>query len=442
MSAPGPSSQPSLALSSLQGQPSICLTTACVLQVYAGALPILYAQSCGYHQLSAAGLDSPHGLVPVADALAGLEITNQGLNSAATIARYAVSDDHHKRRVRIADEFQVWAAGYPGSVRPTLASCQPAEVLCFLDDWRQRHVGKRQRAASDDDTALPVAPATLRAACGHLSAVFTSLGRCSAWHPDSPSGNPTKHASVTSFLRGYDVYCFKVHAYSSSGAVPLTLPKYVALRGHLHGQAASVTDPSLRVTLLRDLCAFSYLWETGQRGKECCSLLLSDFRYQDLRCTEAWPDLVSGALLKPEPLLVEGSQGTKTRLTRHPGVIQLSKAPNPDGSGHLVADISAYAAAMTSAGTPLSYWLFPRRDPHGASPQPITSSALRQRLILHLSQLQLWEGETLHSFRRGGTQLQQDLGSDPATLARQRLWSSTSSVELYLHPQRHLARLR
>ena len=339
-------------------------------------------------------------------------------------------------------EWDLWARGFPPSIRPTLARCQPAEVICFLDDWRLRHTGKRPRGPDGEGPPLPVAPSTLRAASGHLSAVLTALGRCEAWRPDAPAGNPVKHASVANFLRGYDVYCFRVHDYSASGAVPLTLSKYLALRSHLEQQAQAATDLGLRATLLRDLCAFSYLWETGQRGKECCTLVLSDFRYQDLRCTGAWPDLLTGSLSQPEPLLVEGSQGTKTRLTRHPGVIELAKSPTPDGRGHLVADIHAYAQAMSTVGSPLTHWLFPRREHPGSRSVPITSCALRQRLVMHLSQLQLWEGETLHSFRRGGTQLQQNLGSDLATLARQRLWSSTNSVELYVHPQRHLSRLR
>ena len=191
-------------------------------------------------------------------------------------------------------------------------------------------------------------------------------------------------------------------------------------------------------------CAFAYLWEAGQRGKECCTLLLSDFRYQDLRCTEAWPDITARSLSPDLVLVVEGSQGTKTRHNRHPGVISLSKTPTAEGDGDPMAFLPQYAQAMAASGVPLTHWLFPNRffsDADTKRRPHITSGALRLRLVLHLAQLGIWEGETLHSFRRGSSQHQQSQGRDPAAIAQRMLWRSPQSAELYLHPQRHRARM-
>ena len=419
------------------------------VQVYHDCIPVMQANATGYVQLGPAGLDAPQGVVPVHDALAGLQRTARSLARASTITKYAVGDEQHQRIQKVAQGWETWACNYPESVKPQLATCQPAEVVCFLDDWRFSHVGKRLRPGADCDAKQEVAASTLRKVCSHLSSIMIGLGRYQPWTPDCPRGNPVKHPSVSSFLKGYDLYSFRVLNHTVAGAVPLTFEKYCMLRDYLLQKVDTEGDPGKQVTLLRDLCAFSYLWETGQRGKECCSLLLSDFKYQDLQCTEAWADILSQTLSSEKNLLVEGSQGTKTRHTRHPGVIKLAKQPESDGAGELPQFLPAYAQAMASSGSPLSHWLFPNRTHEGhessttkGATAHVTSSALRQRLVLHLSSLDAWEGETLHSFRRGSSQHQASLGLSPDQLAQSRMWRSPRSVELYLHPQRHLYRLR
>ena len=407
----------------------------------------MQASASGYVRLGPTGLDAPQGQVPISDAMTGLHLTGQGLARASTISQYAVSDEQHKRIAKVAQDWDYWADTYPETVKPRLATCQPAEVVCFLDDWRYKHVGKRFRPSSEGDDTQEIAASTLRKVSSHLSSIMIGLGRFQPWTPDCQHGNPVKHPSVSSFLKGYDVYCFRVLKHAVSGAVPLTFEKYCMLRNHLLQKVDQEGDPSLQITLLRDLCAFSYLWETGQRGKECCSLLLSDFTYQDVQCTAAWNDLVAKTLDPNKVLLVEGSQGTKTQHTRHPGVVQLSKQPESDGAGDLTQFLPAYAQAMASSGSPLSHWLFPNRNQlsgncAAGSPSHISSNALRQRLVLHLSCMDAWEGETLHSFRRGSSQHQASLGLDLDQLARSRRWRSPRSMELYLHPQRHIYRLR
>ena len=219
--------------------------------------------------------------------MTGLQLTGQGLARASAISQYALSDEQHKRIKKVVLDWDSWADTYPESVRPRLATCQPAEVVCFLDDWRYKHVGKRFRPHSEGDDKQEIAASTLRKISSHLSSIMVGLGRFQPWAPDCQHGNPVKHPSVSSFLKGYDVYCFRVLEHAVSGAVPLTFEKYCMLRDHLLQKVDREGDPGLQTTLLRDLCAFSYLWETGQRGKECCTLLLSDFKYQDVQCTAA-----------------------------------------------------------------------------------------------------------------------------------------------------------
>ena len=184
--------------------------------MYQSCLPLLHANLTGYAPLGPDGLDVSRRMVTWSDAMEGLRLTAGGLASAAAVTRYAVSDDQHRRRVKIAQDWEDWSASYPEPVRPLLSSCQPAEVICFLEHWRNQRTGKRNRSATGDH--LPaIAPTTLRAASGHLSAIMSGMGRSDVWSPDCPRGNPVRHQAVANFLRGYELMCFRVMGYSASG---------------------------------------------------------------------------------------------------------------------------------------------------------------------------------------------------------------------------------
>lgn len=127
------------------------------------------------------------------------------------------------------------------------------------------------------------------------------------------------------------------------------------------GQAHAHGDSSVKATLLRDACAFAYLWEVGRRGTECCSLVLSDLKYEDRRCTSAWANLQRGVPTPGLAVFPERSASTKTRKSRHPRAIQGSKTPNGDGGGDFVRLLPNYARAVEACGSPLSHWLFPHR---------------------------------------------------------------------------------
>eukprot|EP00951_Prasinocladus_malaysianus_P033447 scaffold331220_cov47-Prasinocladus_malaysianus.AAC.2 len=108
--------------------------------------------------------------------------------------------------------------------------------------------------------------------------------------------------------------------------------KYEALLLDLLQEADQATDPMKAALYYRDAVSFSYLWETGQRGKECTRLVLHSpthwlIRPSDAACTQ-FMDKALGA----------GSVGTEIQL--------------------------------------------------------------------HLQRMQLWVGETCHSLRRGGTQME------------------------------------
>ena len=100
---------------------------------------------------------------------------------------------------------------------------------------------------------------------------------------------------------------------------------------------------------------------------------------------------------------------------------------------------------MEQQGSPLTYWLIrtSSQTSRGTFAQePLATSALHHRVQKYLKAMGNWQGETVHSLRRGSTQGAKESGLTDAEIARQRLWASEESVRLYGHPTRHLRRLR
>ena len=428
--------------------PALTLCECCG-QAYTAALNRQFGSGIGYGgAFLPLGEQLPCG-VSAGDAETGLRLSAPLLERAAAVCRSGQGEEAVRRRQKLIREWDEWRAEYPVTVRPSFEGSHPWDVLAFLEHWRARHSGRRARAAGPEgagSTAMSeVAPGTLRAVAGQLSRLFEGVGRDGAWSPGQSRGNPAAHALVRLYLKGYDSHAFQELGYSSSGAVPVDAGQHGALVRHLLARAASGCSGYDKAMYLRDASAFAYLWETGQRGKECCQLKIRDFCYDDKLCSDAWADLAAGTTAPGRRLLVECSAGTKTRRTRHPGTLEL--APRLEGhAGCALREIlPAYASAMEACQSRLTRWLFPPSNAgHDGfdSDRAMSSGALNRRLRTHLQQLGDWHGESLHGIRRGSTQHayaegEQDIGA----LARKRLWAQTESLEAYLHVTRHKQRL-
>ena len=415
-----------------------------------GELSRQFGTSVGYGGAFRPPGEAHGGSVSAADAEAGMQLSLPLLNQAAVICRGGHGGDAWRRRRKLIGEWDEWRNAYPSSVRPSFEASHPWDVLAFLEHWRSRHSGRwagtgGSLAAGAELLLADVAPGTLRATASHLSRIFEGVGRDGAWSASRPGGNPVAHAVVKLYLKGYDTHAFHGSGYSSSGAVPVDADQHGTLMRHLLEGAAGCSEPYARAMKLRDACAFAYLWETGQRGKECCCLRPTDFCYADKLCSGAWLDIRAGSVPSDQRLLVECSAGTKTRRTKHPGTLELTHGL-PGYPGCSMREVlPAYARAAADCGQELCEWLFPpsnaRHDGFDVN-QAMGSGALNRRLQMHLQQIGAWHGETLHGIRRGSTQHAYAEGDqDIGKLARKRLWAQTESLEDYLHETRHQQRL-
>lgn len=251
---------------------------------------------------------------------------------------------------------------------------------------------------------------------------------------------------VREYLTGYQNYSFQELQYTAAGAVPLPLDAYLAVQTHILALANLCIDDHYQQALLyRDLCAFAYLWETAQRGKECGRLLSTDLFYQGVLLDSAWPDILRGELRAGATVGIESSLGTKMRRHGHPGVLELATAISPDGSGWFLSYLPLYGMCMEASGNAIVTWLFRPMDlaaPGTFRQAPVAASTLNKRLQKYLQAQGRWNGESLHGLRRGRVQAEYAAGAGIADLARRHLWSQTETLELYLHTARHRRRLR
>ena len=386
----------------------------------------------------------PIAEVPSAELYAGLGLSLPALDRVGFYSNLSVSADVRRKRELAFQYWKEWSSAFPMSIRPSLITCTPHEMACFLENWRAGRMGRRR--PTDPEGYLPdIAPGTLRNMASQMSSLCLSSGRrIDSWSPDRKEGNPLNSAVIKNYLSGYEHYCFESTPYVESGAVPMTLDLFLKLMSYLIGKADSAGSPFEKSLFLRDATMAAYLWETGQRGKEGGELLLSDFSYADVACTPAWEDLARGFPQTLDPLLVESSQGTKSRKTKHPGTLELQLQPSEeDGGGFLVSLIPVYSAAMESSGSPLTRNLFlsSYSGTDQFSPDAFTGDAFNKRLQTHLKAMGEWSGESTHSLRRGSTQLLKARGASAAEIAELRLWRRDTTVDLYLHLSRHKARL-
>lgn len=404
-----------------------------------------YSSANGYERLLTEAVSTTtSATVPLDSLFSGLGLSLPHLDRAGALSAMSVTPEVHRRRMATFDEWQRWGRQFPHSIRPSLLTCTPPEVICFLEQWRVSRAGRAR--PGDPDGHLPeIAPGTLRNCAGHLSQLCLAAGRTEqGWSAANTPGNPVSHASVAAYLNGYAQHCFLNTPYVDSGAVPMELQVYVDLQEYLVAKATIAPGAFQAALLWRDACLAAYLWETGQRGKEGCQLIVTDFTYGDVRCTPAWPDLVDGSVRDGLTVLVESSNGTKSRKTKHPGTLELSTAADEEmGTGVFVNLIPPYAKAMRECGSPLLRQLFKPSNSaqDGFKDGEFKSSAYNKRLQRHLVAMGAWKGETAHSLRRGSTQLLKKLGATVSEIGEKRLWRRDTTIDLYLHPARHKSRL-
>lgn len=317
----------------------------------------------------------------------------ESLQSAAGIANRGVSDGFEEGRKRTWSEFEEFC----GHVGVTPSGAADVDVLAFVHGyWQPRHVGACRTYGSNGEKV--VSASAVKAVLGHLGKSFSMLGRRS-------EENPVQSESVRSYREGYRNWLHDCGVREKRAKV-FTEGKVTELLQWLGEQAEKKCGLD-KCCALTDLAIVSYLWESWCRGKECGEL---EARQVDFR---------SG--------VVEAGW-TKT--------VRVEPSAEIPVSGNFLETAALLIAACEAEGQAVGNGFLFRplnAQKNGFKNEPMKSGTMRRRVQQRLKDAGLFEGETLHSFRRSAVQHAAEIEDyDVSRLMARGRWVSYAAFRVYV----------
>ena len=360
-----------------------------------------------------------------------------GLSRAAVRERHKYVDSTNEARDRAAAEFRDWVSRMSGSGL-TLYNATPTDIEVYLEEiYLRQHSGRRVGT----DGTLSCSFSAVKGVLSHLKTMFDLLDRSGPWEEGSPPrGNPCCSTAISHWRSGYEREQDAL-GNISVGARPVTVEKMRALVDALdHDLAALPLEDTMgRLLLLRDIAFFTFLFDSHQRGGEGAAI-----SYQDLQLvassgalpTPLWPlesdcasQLRSSYALELQPRRLKNRQ-----LRVQCEAVRLETASADDAACCCVSRMADYLSAMQVAGQLIGLsavdpvFRSVKRNGLSFGSDSFSYSAALYRLQSLLKAHNLFEGETLHSFRRGSAQAFP--GTDALLQQRMNL-NSTAVLGLY-----------
>jgi hypothetical protein len=198
-------------------------------------------------------------------------------------------------------------------------------------------------------------------------------------------------------------------------ATPLMFSKLGQLCRHLSYRVFAEEDSLTRFLFARDLAYFSILCHSGSRGGDL-GLVTAD-RCFDIPCSEG--------------ILISQVEGKVATLDSPKNCIII---PSKDNEICPVKNFRKYIKVAMESNINLNEgYVFRIKDRESRTivNEPVSSSGMTERLKLHLNTLNLYEGETSHSSRRGCAITLRMLGVDDQEINKHVGWESKRMVDHY-----------
>jgi integrase len=247
------------------------------------------------------------------------------------------------------------------------------DIITFVQGhWLPAHKANcRTRMGSDGEKVASAS--AIKGVIQQLAKSYSMMGRRDA-------ENPAKQESVRNYCEGYRCW-LKSNGVREKRAKVFKEKKVDDLVAYLEAQING-TSGLRRCVFMMDLAAVEYLWESWARGKECGELRADEVNFEDGIAEPGWSKTV-----RKEPSasinLTTGGRG-RFLLSAVALVREMEKIGHPIGMGSLFRPLN--------------------RSRDGFEDISLTANALRKRVQQNLKDAGLFEGETLHSFRRSAVQ--------------------------------------
>jgi integrase len=221
--------------------------------------------------------------------------------------------------------------------------------------------------------------------------------------------NPAKQESVKSYCEGYRM-TLKAQGVREKLAKVFKEEKVIALSTYLEN-GVERSEGNTKCVLMTDLATVDYLWESWARGKEC-----GELRGDQL-------DLDAGVALPGWSKTVQSEPSARIELTH-------------GGRGRFIKSVANLLAEMERQGHSNGHGFLFRplnRKRDGFEDSALSSNALRRRIQQHLRDAGIFDGETLHSFRRSAVQNAASIeGYNVKKLMELGRWKSYAAFRIYI----------
>jgi hypothetical protein len=275
-----------------------------------------------------------------------------------------------------------------------MATCSPEELCLFLA-WKD-NVGKTPvhiiscpemgKKAPVCQCPRRLAHGTLQGKISQLRDIFASLGREGQWHPQLGAGNPAMSDPVSIYLRQIQVEQSKGHVIIKQ-AKPMFIKKLTLISMYIDRQ---LSQPAITIRskfiLARDQAIFKLMLFGGDRAGDAGSMLIQEMK----------------ELPQEAGIMIRHTCGKTARVDK-PNIFSLFRCQ--DKMICPVAGIERYVKIAKSLNVALTtgYLFRPVASDNLVLDQPLSHSAIYDRLKFYLSTLQIFEGETPHSLRGGSS---------------------------------------
>jgi hypothetical protein len=255
----------------------------------------------------------------------------------------------------------------------TVETAAAEDILAFVRGfWIPRHVGSCRSVAERSGQKV-VAVSTVKQVLKHLNKCFCMLGR-------EGNQNPVKSEAVRSFKEGYRKMLHELGVREKK-AVVFKEGKIEDLVCFLRNEIGNSGEGIERCGKIQDLTTVPYLWETWVRGKECGRLEKRQVHEKEGIVAAGWSKTVQCEPSSTIGLAKEEGRLAMTFLEACALLIKECEAiGQPVGDGFLFRPMTRNWKSFRS--------------------EAITAGALRSGIQSALNRARIFEGETLHSFRR------------------------------------------
>ncbi|GAQ93491.1 putative DNA breaking-rejoining enzymes [Klebsormidium nitens] len=302
----------------------------------------------------------------------------QALQEGGVISRKSVSEGFEDSRQKTFQEF----VEFLGSVGcENVREASGADVIAFVQGWwLVSHRGNfRTQAPGSSEKVASVS--AVKGVITQIAKSYSMLGVCD-------DQNPAKTEAVRSYREGYRVM-LREQGVREKRAKIMPEEKVTALVEYLNGEVRWAQG-TVKCCAAMDRAIVLYLWETWAR----------------------WSKTV-----REEPsaeIRVSGSGGENTFLWAA-------------GLLHHEMEVCGHAAGSEFLFRPLN------KQRNGFGTTALSAGAMNRRVQRHLQRAGLFEGETLHSFRRSAVQHAAELENyNVARLMELGRWKSRAAFRVYV----------